>query len=536
MYGAEAEPLLREGPMCKFERSRIKSVIPGDFDGDAIMDVLFTVRISNVSDDKKLGVYVNWGGSDTMNCTSENGQPLAVVTGEPMALDYDDNMIIDLFALDEEEKRTYFVFGKDRTAPAKVQVSGAFRDKKCRVPHSHAFLDLNNDFTADMVITGEAGFELWTGQETESGFRYDSQTTYPSDVAHVGQSLYLDVELKGRLNLVLPVCQQDNCVGSSSLLVYSADVARNLHVDLKDPHNQQWGFVAPQGMDVFGREAITIRGGDFNMDGYPDLVATLTNKDGDVQTVLLENVPCVGPSCQNPAMSRTFAVQWDALKPEGDRAVSGAFYDFYQDGILDVVLVQLDEQGHLHTVAHRNALDYDANFVKVIVLTGLKNPLAPPPQLSPMGRRKQTYGTNLPGPRVAYYTTNQDGYAQNGTSAQLPQSAYLALQLPYSVFGLGRTPNFVDTMRVGMGNRSREWRQIIPNSQMIVVPRPLREPGQWKAQLFVTPSKLIVMSTIALGGTCFVIMLIILVLHVKERRQDKLEKLQEAHRFHFDAM
>lgn len=37
-------------------------------------------------------------------------------------------------------------------------------------------------------------------------------------------------------------------------------------------------------------------------------------------------------------------------------------------------------------------------------------------------------------------------------------------------------------------------------------------------------------------GICFLILFIILVLHIKERREDKLEKLQEAQRFHFDAM
>lgn len=528
---------LQEGPKCTYDRLRITGVIPGDFDGDAYMDVLFTARLTNTTDDNRVGVYINWGGADTMNCSSENVPPLIVITGEPMALDYDDNMIIDLFALDENEKRTYFIFGNDRGPPAKVQVSGTFRDKKAKVPHSHAFLDFNNDFTADVIITGETGFEVWKGVEAETDFKYETEIQYPTDMTHVGQSLFLDVELKGKLNLVLPVCQQDNCVGSSSILVYT-DTFRNLHIDLKDPENKLWGFVSPKksSVDAFGRETITLRGGDYNMDGYPDLIATLINANGDLQTVLLENVPCNGPSCQNPAMTRTFAVQWSALLPEGKKTILGAFYDFYQDGILDVVMVRMDDTNNYKTVAHRNALDYDSNFVKVIVLTGLTNNLLPPPKLSPMGRRKKTYGTNLPGPRIAYYTTNQDGYLQNGTSAQIPQSAYFALQLPYSVFGLGRTPNFVDTMRVGMGNRSREWKQIIPNSQMIVIPRPIKDPGQWKAQLFVTPSKLIVMSTIALGGTCFLIMLIILVLHIKEKREDKLEKLQEAHRFHFDAM
>lgn len=71
---------------------------------------------------------------------------------------------------------------------------------------------------------------------------------------------------------------------------------------------------------------------------------------------------------------------------------------------------------------------------------------------------------------------------------------------------------------------------------MVVIPNPIYEPNRWKAQLFVTPSKLIQLSAVALTGTCGLITAIILILYWKERREDKIEKLQEAHRFHFDAM
>lgn len=71
---------------------------------------------------------------------------------------------------------------------------------------------------------------------------------------------------------------------------------------------------------------------------------------------------------------------------------------------------------------------------------------------------------------------------------------------------------------------------------MVVVPWPINLPNRWKAQLFITPSKLIWMSVISLSATCGVITLIILVLHIKERRQDRLEQLQEHQPLHFDGM
>lgn len=317
-------------------------------------------------------------------------------------------------------------------------------------------------------------------------------------------------------------------------------------VNFKDGSNVQWGFVPPKAEHEYLR-TITLRGGDFNMDGYPDLLVTLgktssggvwsslwgsSGQQGQPQTFLLENVPCernCGP------LTRTYEVRWRALAPFSNGTVAGAFYDFYQDGILDVLFVEETLPKSTRLVAFRNLLDYDANFVKCIVLTGLTN-RRDPTKLTPLGRKKRTYGTNLPGPRIEYYTTTQDGDEQHGTAAQIPQSGYFSLQLPYTIFGLGRTPNFVDKLTVGLANESRTWNQLIPNSQMIVVPSPLEHPSGWKAQLFVTPSKLIVKSVIALGGTCVLIMLIILTLYIKEKREDKVERLQAAHRFHFDAM
>ena len=40
------------------------------------------------------------------------------------------------------------------------------------------------------------------------------------------------------------------------------------------------------------------------------------------------------------------------------------------------------------------------------------------------------------------------------SESQLSQSAYLPLQLPYTVFGLGQTPNFIDKLEVGIPRNS----------------------------------------------------------------------------------
>ena len=39
-------------------------------------------------------------------------------------------------------------------------------------------------------------------------------------------------------------------------------------------------------------------------------------------------------------------------------------------------------------------------------------------------------------------------------AGQLSQSAHFALQLPFTVFGLGQTPNFIDSIGVGIPSES----------------------------------------------------------------------------------
>lgn len=136
------------------------------------------------------------------------------------------------------------------------------------VPHSHAYLDLNNDFMADLFVATVDHFEVWHGREKE-GFMFSHKIHLPqgNDNKHVGQTLFLDIELKGEINHLLPICFDKQCM-NSSILVKVDSHFEDLHVNFKDNENQQWGFVVPDKNHPYVN-AITLRGGDFNMDGFP---------------------------------------------------------------------------------------------------------------------------------------------------------------------------------------------------------------------------------------------------------------------------
>lgn len=393
LLGSEGDHLLHQTSLkCYYPKKKITSVVPGDFDGDAFMDMMFTVKL----DKDKIGVYINYGGSDHLNCTGNDTDPVITMLGEPLALDFNDDMVIDLFGMDENGVRTFWVFEKGRGAPKPhPMMHGDDKNtKKMSVPHSHAFLDLNEDFYADLFLSVEENaVEIWMSTD-EPNQRFQLNRTYSHQPPggqnkFFGQSIFMDLELNGALNELVPVCHDDKCK-NSSIWVHTGEHYHDLSINFfQDDNKTLWGFLVPDQSDFF-RRAITLRTGDFNNDGFPDLLVTLQKNDGHtIQTFLMENIKDVNAKVTDN-FKRTFAVRWNALLPFGENTVMGSFYDFYQDGILDVILLQKNGDKY-KPLAFRNTLDYDANFVKVIVLTGLTNK-KPPAKETPFGAKRRNYG------------------------------------------------------------------------------------------------------------------------------------------------
>lgn len=258
---------------------------------------------------------------------------------------------------------------------------------------------------ADLFITTTDDFEVWLGSESKQKFVYNNTIPHPQGTTKIGQSLFVDVELRGRMDLVTPVCFDADCK-NSSLMVYSDGEWHNLQVDFKDNNNNLWRFYEKPGSKY--TNVITLHSGDFNMDGYPDILATLAlSGDSRSQSFLLENVPCI-TGCG--IFTRTFMIRWNTLIPFKNGTAMAAFFDFYQDGVLDIILVTFDGSQY-KTAAFKNSLDYDANFIKVMVLTGLTNKNSPT-TMGRVSKKRKTYGTNLPGEYISCVMS----YARDSTT------------------------------------------------------------------------------------------------------------------------
>ncbi|CAH2323930.1 T-cell immunomodulatory [Pelobates cultripes] len=507
----------------------ITSVVPGDFNGDSQMDVLLTtVPKGHAGTESPLSAVIYWAKNQTLDINYKTSLN-ATYSDEPLIMDFNGDMIPDIFGVPSGSTVPLIIYGGDLSTRATLNTTN-----KMAKPHSHAFIDLSGDFTADLFLTtvstsGGIQFETWInegGNFTEPSYTIPQ----PKDAKIIGQSAFADFDGDGFQDLLLPACEDEKCE-KSVIYLWKRDSKQWVPV-LQNFKNQNtvWGFIPLSSSSAM---PITLRFGDYNMDGFPDALAILRDTSGsNQQAFLLENVPCKNTTC-----SRVFDVHWEIsdLNQIKD-ALAAAFFDIYEDGILDILVLGKGlSEGNNAVHVLINNFEADAYFVKVIVLSGFCSSDCP--------HQVKPFGVNQPGPYIMYTTVDANGYFKNASAGQLSQSAHLALQLPYNVLGLGRSANFLDHLSVGIPRppgekeiRKQEWTAIIPNSQLIVIPYPHQTPRSWSTKLYLTPSNIVLLTAIALIGVCVFILAIIGILHWQEKKADDREKRQEAHRFHFDAM
>lgn len=529
------------GVKPSFEKSEVQctvpgvitSIMPGDFDGDSIMDVLVTSKDSGDKSDV-VDVRIFWGRL-RMGVDCANSTHVAGLGWQPLLLDYNGDRVVDLLSARAEDPntRTVWTFGPSRTpTPVALGVGASALAK----PHSNSFVDLNDDMTADLMLTAHSSMEVWywVGNGSFSG---PHRRDYPPDAAVKGQSLFVDVDADGDMEHVMPVCLGSPDCKHSAIMVLNGSHWVTWFESFQDGANYTWKFHVDEGQPPDVAMPVALRTGDVDMDGYPDFLAILEGKPQGQKKVVTRATLLLNVRCSSCPFGRNLVPYWNyGALANFDSAKLAAFFDIDEDGHMDILLTNGTRQNGFHTFALRNQFSDDACFIKVLALSGLCYTDCPQGHLA--------YGTNQPGPLVRYRIITSSGYPQESCSSQLYQSAHYALQLPYSVFGLGQSPNFVDVLTVALANNEssehpsvhHQWTQIIPNSQMVVIPYPANDPSRWVNKLFVTPGRQVLLTFIALAGTCVFIVLIIGALHWLEKREDRRMKLQEAHQFHFDAM
>jgi len=308
-----------------------------------------------------------------------------------------------------------------------------------------------------------------------------------------------------------------------------------------------YSFIPPSEAndDFWNVNPISVKAGDYNLNGYIDLMVILKDNSNSASSnkkrnaVLLNNIPLSNRNDKQPTYSRTFKIDSQIMSLFAyDKVAQASFFDLYDDGYLDILIVVKNGDNNYKLIALKNEYYDDVYFLKVMVIPGRCNVRKCPSQSLP-------YGLNYPGALVRIESISYEYERLIIYASQLSQSSYMALQLPYTIFGLGATPNFVEHLNVHMSSLTandqirsfrREWHQIIPNSQLVISPNPRDYSFNWKMQLFITPSNNILLTAIALTCTMIGLIIIIGALQYREKKMDEKERKLESQRFHFDGL
>jgi integrin alpha FG-GAP repeat containing protein 1 len=485
------------------------------------------------------------------------------------------------------------------------------------------FADVDGDCAADLLVpvvnkAGVPELEVWvnsvSGVEDSPGTPTLSlHQVVPLPDGH-GQISAVDVDADGRLDLVFPVCwPRGECTERNELhIMYNiAPACCNAFPGSARPDDCmsgcKSGLCAPPGTfgytsggttdastyrvvvpsTAFGANlfltnstlgGFQVRAGDYNLDGYPDLLAVVRT-DGTGRAVLLTNTACGehddDDDDDNDDSDSDSDKDADARSASSDGCSATATdmkrrtFKITTEGtaalsdVRDVVaaaFVDIDQVGTLHIVAARdpalwdpsgtaagpgiavvfNDFDNDAYFLKTVGLNGVcpawckTGPKFPDPK---------PYGGVQYGAQFQYSVIDLHRRRRHAAGAQLSQSAHGALQCPSVLFGLGRISNYVDWVAMGVPLASSSgsghysvWPGVIPNSIVAMTPYPPKSPADWPMWMFISPSEY---SAYVLAG--IVVSMVITALpiaycHWREQQEDNREARVNSHAFTFSAL
>jgi len=554
LQGFKTEPVLRKNrnwsctlPKEKDPSEKIVALMPSDFHGMAMMDVLVVTKME--PDHYKL--YLMKGNKKSLDChlPSHFDEFSIIWKSQPLVVDINGDMIADILGItldttNNDVKRQVMISGFNATFSQKDMFGGEYVKKVIPEINSNAFVDLNADTIPDLFIEGKDDYEYWLLQD--GGFTVNITTGMPRTIpfpkfAVRGTSTFLDINSDGIIDHLIPVCHDSDCDNSAIVMLDEykwVEVATGFHSP-KDDKITYGFFVDDMKIQQF-HFPMTLRQADFNGDGYPDLVTLMKPSDeGDPIVVVLFN------HLSNSTLpGRTFNA-WPAPKPypNSRRPLLVSFFDAFEDGKPDLLMSTIDKKNpdKIYIDLLINTFMDDACFLKVMVASGLcyddcsgvKGPNSTP-TFEPGGEnvlvKGVAYGTNQPGPTICHELVDTEGKRRRGCGGQLTQSAFFPLQMPYIIFGLGSTPNFVDmlTATIPIPNstitpRTRSWTQIVPDAQVVLIPYPIDDPSQWRSKLFLTPSDMVLSTLITLATICILLIIVIAFLHRKEILEDIAE-------------
>ncbi|KAG0035603.1 hypothetical protein BGZ81_005581 [Podila clonocystis] len=590
----------------------ITNIAPGDYNHDGRLDVLVMGQADPVRNPKgelKMRIYL---GNTDSGWEPEFIPVPSSTSQQPVAFDSNGDMLTDLLGYaynGYQEGVSGLSVWKNVHSPSNpgkifevlpMNFTGE-PATKCTLsdPHSSAFVDLDGDCLADLFLTcydaakDEHRYVIYVNNK-QSGFEFAREGLLPTGA---GPVTFADMDGDGAVDMIVPSCDRGSC---SIYVYYNQQIPLCTSKDQKecrqvtnlcvadpkftfniDPdHNTNagglvqfpLGNVLPHGQQLVlndpgfkGSLPVSVHVGDYNLDGYPDLLVvsgTPNNIRGPSSATLLQSVLCSAndDNCFPSAIAakrRTFVKVTEGADPlnNAQNVKAAAFFDIDEDGTLDIMLLRgtTDQQpaGRAISFIHNNYFN-DAFFLKTLASNGVC-PSWCGLDSKPSRPGAKPFGVNYPGATFKFTILDTAGKKRANQVAQYPSSTYAGLSLPYSLFGLGRTNNYVEELFVGVTKNQSEhyttYAGVIPNSQLIIIPYQTEDnlngdgekgstggPSEWTLELYIRPGDYVPWVFVVLATAIAMLAGVVVGLNWMEKREDERERKKALHIINFDAL
>ncbi|WFD34353.1 hypothetical protein MCUN1_001192 [Malassezia cuniculi] len=557
--------------------AEIQNIVAGDFSYDGHADLLLMTG----SGSGALDLVLFFGANGTLGAPTHLP---ASAAPHPLALDASGDLHIDLLGHPKDSRelrvwRNLYGAPADRTIDLEELILvGDNAPPACRLahPHSSAFVDLNGDCLADLFLEceasgGQRAYQIWTAERDEPlKYRYARSGLLPRGA---GALAFADMNRDGTIDVVFATCdgqchiniaynhqvplcapEKEGILGAwdakpparcrDAYNLCSADDEFTLSFELQDL--ARISAIEATGdlhLKTTNGRPDPLRVGDLNSDGYPEVLVLST--DGRTRVHALANTACVRTECAVPGGRILRRVRHQVFDGIPD-IESVALVDLDSDGSLDVLV-----QSKVAPTFVINNNFHDSFFLKALTLNAAC-PGRCDSEITGDGRNATAAGTfkpwgaSLGGATYKFTVLDPNGVRRAHQVAQQAQNAYGALLPPGATFGLGRTNNYVEVLFVGSTRRQRDSalaiEGVVPNSEVIIVPwqgrpePPGAGPAMWRRELYLHPAEWIHLVVIVLGVVILLLLGVVGVLDLAEKREDERERRRAVHAINFDAL
>ncbi|KAL0239489.1 hypothetical protein GEMRC1_009597 [Eukaryota sp. GEM-RC1] len=549
--------------------------IPTDFNRDGRLDLLLTSRLPNSSYHSSLYVQDKDAPILTLHADDYTIPPLAT---QPLVISFNTSMRPSLIAqLDSGEPVFINNTGSSFDVLPLSTIIPKLDEDFSLADLPHVYTDMNGDCIADLVLFSEGQcleeesatcIQANIFVRTEFDFEPSRVVVLPR---YSGAPIISDGNRDGVPDFVIPIRYPD---GHSSIrILYNSQMplCQDLRLDIRTqkdcrPSNNlclidkdyQIGFDRKESnldhthwinidlptdfkfsslLTLDNPSGDLLAAGDYNSDGFSDLLLPLKDDENLKYFTIIENVACNTnrslAECSTPKdvhhqRSLGLASNDLSLLTSQKPAKRAGFFDFGNNGALDL-LVELDGDKP-SLVGLENSIDNSAFFLATLAGNGVCHQwcASPLPRLP----NPKPFGVNAVGTTFKFRLLDFDSSIIVHGDTLFNQQSHNSLQLPFGYFGLGTIATYIDELFLGIPNGlystrkdySISWMTLMPNTLVYVFPVPASEPSHWQMLLYSVPSDNVLYVAYGIVTLLVVFSSCIGAFKLKEMKEDRLEK------------